>query len=536
MKSRFKTPPIPGKFWLSLKPYEQFTPYDQAYIALATRMLRSFTAINGQHGFNLRGPDALRDLALMLASYAEDIVNETGIFRAFTDVNFENWGWHIPFASDMELDYESGELNYQDVQYLIWHFFNATEDRTHFPLSPEIEQFTEIAIDIIEEHLDELPTTEFYSAYLTLPDDINFYELKEKMQWLALDCYLAFFDAKVRLTLNFDQIMKKRPDSIYTYQLFYGLRTEYTFDKLSRYSALSTQDWMTRICISSETTKAQIRNLFYSVKGRFVYGGKKEGKHRLFAPEMEAPFEILESSTTKDWEDYQQGWYIYTSLVYWQGTYWVNGTVASDPTQNTKITSSLNLPFGWQPEDVKVRTLEFTHLLENAFIHAFGSYMYLPENQDDLNHRFEALSNYVDEHSPYKGENEPELPAIPEPVDLTQVLQDEFRFKKGAALYFVPGSGIILHPDIQVMIDLLKKSESLDATDRRKLFQLAVIKTKSELANYILDQYPNKPIYFPISVDDLDTRPYLGFLSRYFAPQTFIPMEPMMILKNGLRE
>ncbi|MCB0856415.1 MAG: DUF3843 family protein, partial [Bacteroidetes bacterium] len=128
-KPKFRKPSsgIKGKDWMRFKPYNKFGPYDQKYVRIASQV----NEVLKEHRDFLddvleSDPEEYSSLAITLTSYLEDLVNEIGIWKVFTDQNEELYGYPIPFMEEESMEeYEAGDLNYEDVKYLIWHFLNT---------------------------------------------------------------------------------------------------------------------------------------------------------------------------------------------------------------------------------------------------------------------------------------------------------------------------------------------------------------------------------------------------------------------------
>ena len=110
--------------WKTLHPYTGSAPTDLYYITLANKVLAAIRPIEealADDDYRKIDDSEQKELACILTAYFEDIISQTGIFQAFTRVYHRRFGKPLPFYT-LDSDYTPGEINIEEVQFLIWHY------------------------------------------------------------------------------------------------------------------------------------------------------------------------------------------------------------------------------------------------------------------------------------------------------------------------------------------------------------------------------------------------------------------------------
>ena len=119
-------------------------------------------------------PSEQKELACILTAYFEDVISQTGIFQAFSRVYQQKYGKPLPFYS-LDSDYTPGEINTEDIQFLIWHY-HMQLNNLDIAYSPALDTFAAIAADVMEL---------FEAEYETAPENeklLHYLQLDEKEQ------------------------------------------------------------------------------------------------------------------------------------------------------------------------------------------------------------------------------------------------------------------------------------------------------------------------------------------------------------------
>ena len=110
--------------WKTLHPYSGSAPTDLYYITLANKVLAAIRAVETsleESDYRKIDETEQKELACILTAYFEDIISQTGIFQAFTRIHGKRFGKPLPFYT-LDEDYTPGEINIEEVQFLVWHY------------------------------------------------------------------------------------------------------------------------------------------------------------------------------------------------------------------------------------------------------------------------------------------------------------------------------------------------------------------------------------------------------------------------------
>ena len=110
--------------WKTLHPYSGSAPTDLYYITLANKVLAAIRAVEtslDESDYRKIDETEQKELACILTAYFEDIISQTGIFQAFTRIHGKRFGKPLPFYT-LDEDYTPGEINIEEVQFLVWHY------------------------------------------------------------------------------------------------------------------------------------------------------------------------------------------------------------------------------------------------------------------------------------------------------------------------------------------------------------------------------------------------------------------------------
>ena len=182
--------------WKPLHPYTGSAPTDLYYITLANKVLSAIRAIENDladDDYRKIDPAEQKELACILTAYFEDVISQTGIFQAFSRVYQQKYGKPLPFYT-LDSDYTPGEINTEDIQFLIWHY-HMQLNNLDIAYSPALDTFAAIAADVMElfeAEYETAPENEKLLHYLQLDEkeQHNLYALHARFLWLCTQSYL----------------------------------------------------------------------------------------------------------------------------------------------------------------------------------------------------------------------------------------------------------------------------------------------------------------------------------------------------------
>lgn len=102
------------KEWMSFQPYTRQDEVDCYYVGVANHIASLLQDLAGKK----RYPEySVRGVAIYLTLWFQDVISQTGIWRAFTDECRKRYGYSVPFMTlEEEKKYYQGEVNPEDLQ------------------------------------------------------------------------------------------------------------------------------------------------------------------------------------------------------------------------------------------------------------------------------------------------------------------------------------------------------------------------------------------------------------------------------------
>lgn len=185
------------KFFISQEEIKRRHPIEKSYstdvdYARFASMLRA--SIEKSNISDLTEEDK-HHLALNLTMYQEDVISETGIWRAFTDLMFARYGKYVPFYP-VDEDYLRDEPNFQDVAFIIWYTLirhRGDHRQITNPETPALMKLAASLYDVLLEWFDKLPVNDDLCLFFEqAPFADDFDEQRDVLLWLVADCYLTY--------------------------------------------------------------------------------------------------------------------------------------------------------------------------------------------------------------------------------------------------------------------------------------------------------------------------------------------------------
>lgn len=184
-------------------------PTDSYYTKLANRLLEDFCNTNVDLEENTES--IFRYASITLACYLEDIVADSGQWRAFSDLCQQLFGWPVPVYHDNKEVYYPDEPSMMAVRFLIWHAATEMDDIWWKPYLPEFDTLAHSAYNLLMEEFEKVPVNE------QLTEDIDnmmeeasndFYKMRTALMWIYVRCYITRSEAS-------EHLLGKRIESSY---------------------------------------------------------------------------------------------------------------------------------------------------------------------------------------------------------------------------------------------------------------------------------------------------------------------------------
>lgn len=326
--------------WMAMHPYGKADDVDQYYTNLANRIYHALDGACFTHQFgNMQ--DA-KMLALCLAAYFEDVLSDTGIWKAFTTECMARYGVYVPFylgpamaaantanGEDTAIpSYRQGDLNIADIKFLLWHHYQQSVLGREAvpPLFGSIEIAARMVYNVLDAEYETAPENvrmrEFISELPTAAD--RFFDYRNALEWFHYGCYFNVGNQR-RLAGTLQWLMQT---GNYNEVSAYAARIEATMGSRDNLLALSSAEWLAKISEAHPAHKLWTETEFKY--GRF-YAVKKTDDEYVYLKDT------LDDSTVKlnrkslDPEAFADGRkldsYIFATLFRFGESWWLNGTM-----------------------------------------------------------------------------------------------------------------------------------------------------------------------------------------------------------------
>ena len=186
----------------------------------------------------------LRELAVRLALYLEDVISEGPVMRAFNYLCRKLYDRNIPFFPEWEAPkqyqkYYEGEVNFDDVRLLMWMVIQRSKSKDTL-INPHTPGLAMIAIDVfdyLDDNFEKQPINPMLDVVLhVMPDDPykGYLHCRLLMEWILTENYLL-------AAPDVESMLASKRETVNAY--FSGLHDK----KMIDYAALS-ETIFTEVC------------------------------------------------------------------------------------------------------------------------------------------------------------------------------------------------------------------------------------------------------------------------------------------------
>lgn len=199
--------------WLAVHPYTRVISTDKYYIDLANQVLKiwnktdfAFTVSNQIKG----------SVACCLTAYFEDIISQSGLWKAFIHKNKELYGKHLPFYSLSE-NYFEDEVNLEDITFLLWIYMQlyvgSFTSEIIDPEDPSIINMAKEIYDLFDAEYETAPENSFMADYFSFEGKgyDKFPAFSDNAGSLFFKSYLVAPFNEIPLNKVIDQVRKSYP-------------------------------------------------------------------------------------------------------------------------------------------------------------------------------------------------------------------------------------------------------------------------------------------------------------------------------------
>ncbi len=267
--------------WLMFKPYEKQAPTDMYYLKLGNRVKNALEksmlhSILSTYLPNENINEELNRLACFLTSYFEDLISETNLWCAFFTKHQQMYSKPLPFYDTT--DYYEGEINQQDVNFLIWYFVNCVQDENYIePVQPFLKDAAEKVMVELEAAWETAPENENLQAYYRIDEfEKDYYKVKQFTETILFYSYLFFPDTGLKAIDRQQSIQDDKRSAENQEMFLYDDLTSYVHAAKTQLLSMSGQEWAAAILGEQHQLSEALLKMSKRLTGLFLYKGQDE--------------------------------------------------------------------------------------------------------------------------------------------------------------------------------------------------------------------------------------------------------------------
>ena len=321
------------KEWLELKPYDNQTGTDGYYLKLSNAVKQAIKT-NKQSVFLqvYLDDEELNSLACFLTSYFEDLISGTNIWNTFVKIHQRLYKKQLPFY--ILDDYYEGEINLQDISFLIWYYINTVQhEKFVAPFNDFIVETAEKIMDVFDEAWEYAPeNTTLKSFYHIDEKETDFYVCRTLIDTILFKSYLFYPDTSLNMGDQGHEIMEKFNGENHDHILsaLNEMRDNLLHKAHTRLLGLNGKDWAADILGKDHPLYDDFINISPKINGFFLYKG--EDDHYIYIEHIASgkKFDLLKDSFNYS-QSIKTDTILYLGIVKWRSEWWFSGVSFRQP-------------------------------------------------------------------------------------------------------------------------------------------------------------------------------------------------------------
>ena len=310
--------------WLELKPYNNQTLTDSYYLNLANKLKKLLYAPDAFILLMYIDKEEIDILSCFLVSYFEDIISGTNIWNTFTALHQKYYSKKLPFYITDE--YFEGEINTQDIAFLIWYFLNTVQNEKF--ISPFNDFITNLALKVmavLDEEYEYAPENEVLKTFYTLPEtESDFYKVRSFIDNILFKTWLFYPDTALILAEQENEMMEENDDENLMHYL-QETRDSLIHSKHTRLLSLKGKEWAANILGENHPLSADLLNMSQRIRGFFLYKGQDETDINIEHIASGKKFKLTKKSFDHSHLLISVDTIMYIGIVKWQNEWWFSG-------------------------------------------------------------------------------------------------------------------------------------------------------------------------------------------------------------------
>lgn len=216
---------------------------DAYYLRIANQLAAVGTRLSGDGGLD---KGLMKEVALSLAYYFEDVISGIGVWQAFTTKHKELYDRFLPFYEIDEASYYPEEVNRVDVAFIVWLLVQKSKNESVInPENPFLTMLSTALYEVLDEAFERAPINDDLLSNLQAEAvEADFFPIKGLMMRLATQSFLLrpFIDGR-REAID-GEIDATLGDTIEPSPRAYEFKTLLTFNRTTGPLSLYTKDWL----------------------------------------------------------------------------------------------------------------------------------------------------------------------------------------------------------------------------------------------------------------------------------------------------
>ncbi|MBQ7061863.1 MAG: DUF3843 family protein [Bacteroidales bacterium] len=223
--------------WREMHPEGMRADSDQYFTGIANRVANILAHSDIDDAFT--DSDELRDAAMRLTAYFEDICTGIGFWKTLNDTCCKRYGKLLPFYDTS--DYAPAEPNVQDVQLLLWDIIQSNDDNRFInPENPGIVFAANDIYGIFDREYETADDTPELVDYLHDPAiTTDFWQMRKRLEWIFTRSYI-----NLRGRIDFEGALEEIEDIRHFEEEAYIHYTHHLFSDRHNLAILTPAEWL----------------------------------------------------------------------------------------------------------------------------------------------------------------------------------------------------------------------------------------------------------------------------------------------------
>ncbi len=316
--------------WLMLKPYEIQTLTDGYYLKLCNKVKEVLLPPEESAVIQMYLEDEEIDLLVCyLTSYFEDLVSGSNVWNTFLKVHKNLYSKPLPFY-DLD-EYFEGEINPQDISFLIWYFLNTVQDEKFVsPFNHFIEECAFDAFRVFEEEWEYAPENKLLQSKYKIDKNADYYQARNLIDTLLFKTYLFHTDTLFQLNVKELEILKKVSEMEDVSEEFALSLLNETHDQTlatsyTRLLSMKGKEWTAELLGEKHPLNNDYLNISQKILAFFFYKGQDANDIFLEHIATGKKFNLTKKSFDHSDELQETDTIVHIGLVKWQNEWWFSG-------------------------------------------------------------------------------------------------------------------------------------------------------------------------------------------------------------------